>query len=459
MLRFSFVGLLLALMLPTEPIAGVQGRSPGSRMGEVVPDDGGVPPAVLARRRAALLERLQPGIVILRSADPRSTREHPQDSDFRQDNDFYYLTGLETTGSWLVMFKAGTGGGKATLYVPRPDPAEEMWTGRRAGSAEEVAALTGVETVRPASEFETEVLGPMGLPSAFREFPHIYLSAAYGANGSEDLVKRALESHHSVADLRRPLAGLRLVKDSVEVARLRRAVDITAEAQKAAMRSARPGVYEYELEAIVEYRFRSRGAERVGFPTIVGSGPNSTVLHYDRNRRRTQEGDLVVIDAGAEFGYYTADITRTFPVSGEFTERQRAIYELVLATQRAVIEAVRPGATILELQVTARRYLRQHSNGTCGEASCDRFFVHGVSHWLGMDVHDVGDYSTPLEPGMVLTVEPGIYLPEEAIGVRIEDDILVTADGHEVLSEGAPRTVEEIEALMSEARTPCECRP
>jgi len=191
------------------------------------------------------------------------------------------------------------------------------------------------------------------------------------------------------------------------------------------------------------------GADRVGFPSIVGSGPNSVVLHHDRNRRRTEEGDLVVLDIGAEVGYYTADVTRTFPVSGVFSQRQRKIYELVLATQQAVIDSVRPGITVLELEQIARRFMRGHSDRLCGSSTCDRFFVHGLSHWLGMDVHDAGDYSRPLVPGMVLTIEPGIYLSEEELGVRIEDDVLVTETGHEVLSAGAPKSVEEIEALMA----------
>jgi Xaa-Pro aminopeptidase len=209
-------------------------------------------------------------------------------------------------------------------------------------------------------------------------------------------------------------------------------------------------MYEFELEAVIEYVIHSRGAERVGFPSIVGSGPNSVILHHDRNRRRMEEGDLVVVDIGAEYRYYTADVTRTFPVSGIFSKRQRKIYELVLATQKTVIDSVRPGVSVWELERVARRYMRNHSDGLCGDSSCDRYFVHGLSHWLGMDVHDVGDYAAPLSPGMVLTIEPGIYLAEEGLGVRIEDDILVTETGHEVLSAGAPKSVEEIEAVMAD---------
>lgn len=165
-----------------------------------------------------------------------------------------------------------------------------------------------------------------------------------------------------------------------------------------------------------------------------------------------EDGDLVVVDIGAEFDYYSADVTRTFPVNGEFNERQRAIYELVLATQEAVLEQVRPGTTIQELRRAADRYLHKHSKGLCGRSGCQKYFIHALGHWLGMDVHDVGDYDSPLKPGMVLTIEPGIYLTDEQLGVRIEDDVLVTEDGYEVLSDDAPRTVDEIESLMAEGR-------
>jgi Xaa-Pro aminopeptidase len=207
-------------------------------------------------------------------------------------------------------------------------------------------------------------------------------------------------------------------------------------------------MWEYQLEALVEYTFRRSGAERLGFPTIVASGPNAVTLHYDTNRRQIQAGELVVQDVGAEFGYYSADITRTIPISGRFTPRQRALYQLVLATQQAAIDAVRPGASIPALNRIARDYMREHSGDLCGPDTCVLYFVHGLSHWLGMDVHDAGPLNVRLEPGMVLTVEPGIYLAAENLGIRIEDDVLVTPSGAEVLSRAAPRTAEEIERIM-----------
>ncbi len=422
------------------------------------PDSAFIPAKVLEARRAALFDLLQPGIVLIRSADPRDFYEHPQDSDFRQNNNFYYLTGVETPGSWLVMFKPETGPGKTVLYLPERNPMSESWTGPQLGPDEEAVRRTGIKEVRPVSQFEPDVLGRLGSTWALQEYRWLYLPMGEETAETQELVELALGSSRTIADVAALLAELRVVKDSVELARLRRAIDITAEAQREAMKAARPGMHEYELEAVIEYTFHDLGAERVGYPSIVGSGPNSVILHHDKNRRRMEEGDLVVVDVGAEYGYYTADVTRTFPVSGEFTERQRAIYELVLGAQKAAIDSIRPGVKVAQLEQIVRRYMREHSNGLCGDATCDRYFVHGLGHYIGMNVHDVGGYGRPLEPGMVLTIEPGIYLADESLGVRIEDDVLVTDDGHEVLSAGAPKTVEQIEALMRETSCLMECR-
>jgi len=255
---------------------------------------------------------------------------------------------------------------------------------------------------------------------------------------------------YELGDARPLIAGLRLVKDPEEVGRLRRAAEITMEAHREVWRVAHPGMTEFQLEATLEYVFRAQGAERVGFPSIVASGPNGTVLHYDKNRARLEDGHLVVVDIGAEFGYYTADVTRTFPASGKFTPRQKALYDLVLGARDAAVSRIRPGVTVAELQAVARRYLDEESGPLCGEPSCLRYFVHGLSHWLGMDVHDVGRYDLPLAPGMVLTIEPGLYLPEEGLGIRIEDDVLVAEEGFEVLTDALPRTTEEIEAMMED---------
>lgn len=429
-------------------------ESTGIRSAE--PESTGIPVEVLTRRRQALLERMPRGVAVLRSADSRDLAEHPQDSDFRQDNDFYYLTGLETPGSWLVLSTRESQRPDVTLYLPERDPAREMWTGPRLGPGAEAASLTGIREVRSISRFRSEVLDR--LLEVDGDTAGVLALPMEDLRRSPVLSELAERWEGDLADLDGLMAPLRLVKDSVELARIRRAVEITVAAQEKAMRVIRPGMWEYEVEAVIEYAFRSRGAERVGFPSVVGSGPNSVILHYDENRRRMEAGELVVMDVGAEYGHYTADITRTVPVSGRFTPWQAAIYELVLSTQLAVIDSIRPGMSVWQLERIARLHMKNRSGDLCGTTTCDRYFVHGLSHWLGMDVHDVGSYATALEPGMVLTVEPGIYLPEESLGVRIEDDVLVTEDGREVLSAGAAKTVEEIEALMSqEEPAGCGC--
>ena len=426
-----------------------------SASGQLGSPAGPVPVDRLVARRTALLEKLHNGIAILRSTDERDIEtDYAQDSDFRQDNDFFYLTGLESPESWLVLVAHDSAPDQVILYIPPRDSMQERWTGPKMGPGPEATEVTGIGDVRSSKDAVREIrdllassaTGPAKLTFFFLrhggEKDSLFFRELGIARDSTFL------AHLDRKNLRGPLGVLRQVKDADELRRLRRAIDITTEAEREVMKQARPGWWEYEIEALIEYTFHRRGAERVGFPSIVGTGINSTTLHYDKSRAQTQPGDVVVLDIGAEFGYYTADVTRTIPISGRFSPRQRAIYELVLGTQQAAMDSVRPGMTVMRLQQIARNYMKEHSGDLCGTASCDRYFIHGLSHWLGMDVHDVGDYSLPLAPGMVLTVEPGIYIPAERIGFRIEDDVLVTAQGHENLSAGALRTADEIERLM-----------
>ncbi|HEX9611699.1 MAG TPA: aminopeptidase P family protein [Gemmatimonadales bacterium] len=398
--------------------------------------------AATAARRRALLRRIGRGTVLIPAAHERDLEtEYVQDNDFRQDNTFFYLTQLETQDAWLLMTARGPDTLETALFLPPRIPGRERWTGLRLGPDSVAVRLSGIATVLPTDSLDARLararfgVQPLYVPLHERTRHDRRVG---------DLVWGA--------DIRNVLPivdSMRAVKDADEIARLRRAVDISLAGHIAAMRAARPGMYEYELEAALEAAFRRNGADRVGYPSIVGSGPNSTVLHYDVNRRRTENGDLVVIDAGAEWGQYTADVTRTFPVNGKFTPRQKAIYDLVLGAQQAAFDSVRPGVTMRQLDGIARRYMRAHSGTLCGEKTCDdvEYFNHGLGHPIGMDVHDVG-VSRPFEPGTVITIEPGIYLTAEGLGVRIEDDVLVTATGAEWLSGGAPRTTEAIERLM-----------
>jgi Xaa-Pro aminopeptidase len=422
--------------------------------------------AATALRRAHLLRRLGEAVALIPAARLRDIEtDYIQDNDFRQSNTFFYFTQLEQPAAWLVLIahSAGSAGAGATgagsagaradsavLLLPDRVPAMERWTGVRLGPGELAQRLTGIVQVLSVTKLDSILAAQRarGVP--------IYAPADRYSIGLPPYARLRADTTVNLHDLRPIVDSMRQVKDAAELAALRHAIAITAEAQRDVAAAIEPGMFEYQAEAVLEGTFRRLGADRVGFPSIVGSGPNSTTLHYDVNRRRMNGGETVVVDIGAEWGQYTADVTRTWPVSGTFTPHQRAVYELVLATNQAVLDSVRPGITLARLNGIAREYMRIHSGATCDTVTCDRYFIHGVTHHLGMDVHDVGPMGLPLAAGMVITDEPGIYIPQEALGVRIEDDVLVTATGHELLSASAPRTVVEVERAMQ--RTPANVR-
>lgn len=429
----------------------------GAATGQAGSPAGAVPVERLEARRQALIAKLKSGVAILKGAEELSNdppnSAYPQATVFRQDNDFFYLTGLETRDSWLIITAADSAHGEAHLFIPPRNPGLERWTGAKLGPGPEAAQATGIPLANIHSADSVQFFLRRLVAQAARSGSATFWFRHTERDSRPEFIRAlALQGRNVIArDLLPALAALRVVKDAEEIRRLTRAVELSAEGHLAAMRFVRPGVFEYEIEAVAEATFRALGAERLGYPSIVGSGFNGTVLHYDTNRRRTEAGDLVVMDMGAEFGYYTADITRTIPVSGRFSERQKAVYELVLATQQAAMDAIKPGVTLRELENVARTHMAQHSGGLCGAGDCIKYFIHSLSHWIGMDVHDVGG-GVPLAQGMAFTIEPGIYIPEENLGVRIEDDILITATGYQVLSKAAPRTVAEIEKLMAPKR-------
>jgi Xaa-Pro aminopeptidase len=393
--------------------------------------------------------------------------------EFNQNPDLYYLTGTLEAGSVLVLVPAGvTVDGRTVreiLFVPPRDPALEIWLGRRFGP-ERAEQVLGVELALDHNRFEGVVA-----PLLAEENRKVYLSDLPTAvPPSTALAKQigvvveAIQNRDGAFDddeLPALLEGLRERKTEEELVFLRRAVDITVEAHREVLASVRAGWTEYEMEALVEYTFHRLGSERPGFPSIVASGENTVMLHYDTNRRTTRPGDLTVMDIGASYRGYTADVTRTFPVDGRFTEDQRAIYEIVLAAQEAGIEAARAGKPLGAPGEAASRVLAKGLaelgllKKDSDFAGLRRFFPHGTSHHLGLQVHDVGTYGL-LREGMVITVEPGIYIaPAEDIdprwwniGVRIEDDVLITGKDPVVLSAGAPKDPGEIERLMAEGR-------
>ncbi len=413
--------------------------------------------AEFAARREKVLKTLgeEQAVLILRGNAEADIAAH---QTWRQSSDFYYLTGHDEPGAALVLNPTGRRV-RDTLFVPAKNPDKERWDGARVGPGPEGAEATGFASVLPISELDDL------FPALVEDKKKLYLGGEptkpKGPHPPEMDLFRRLREHWAligspktieVAPTGAVIHPLRLVKSPAEVAIYRKAVDITVRGLVEAMKSVEPGMNEGEAEAVIEYGFRRFGAVRCGFDTIVGSGPNSCVLHYVRNTRTMQAGEVVVMDVGAEHGYYTGDVTRTVPVSGTFSPAQREIYQIVYRAQEAAFAAARPGSTLSAVHGAAKRVIDESGFG--------KFFIHGTAHWIGLDVHDVGGHPfTKLAPGMIHSVEPGIYIPEGTkgvdpkywgIGVRIEDDALITEGGCENLSADAPRTVEAIEALMRE---------
>ncbi|MDX1660246.1 MAG: aminopeptidase P N-terminal domain-containing protein [Gemmatimonadota bacterium] len=434
------------------------------------PVDDRLPPGLFADHREAFMARMDGGLAIFPTT-PEIPRNDDADHPWRQDSDLWWLTGFDEPGAYAVLRPGAPAGERYALFVRPKNPEEEVWTGYRAG-------VEGARERYAADlAFPVDSLEPV-LARWIDEVETVWYDASEDhpwANPAVDslLGEWSETEGHEVRDADGITNRLRLVKDEGELALLEKAIDITVDAQRAAMAAIRPGMGEWEVEALIEFVYRAHGAARVGFNSIVGSGPNTTILHYVSNDRRMEAGDMVLMDIGAEWHHYTADVTRTVPVSGTFTPEQAAVYRIVLDAQKAVIDIVEPGITIADVQrkgfeVVTEGLIREgFLEGTVEENLANRgyrpFLMHGVSHWLGLDVHDVGGYVSEgrprtLEPGMVFTVEPGVYIAEGMegvdpkwwnIGVRIEDDILVTEDGHENLSAGAPREIEAIEALMA----------
>jgi Xaa-Pro aminopeptidase len=425
-----------------------------------------------AARRARFVEAMGPGVAVVPSART-FIRNNDVEHEYRQDSDFFYLTGFDEPESVLILTTEHAQH-RTVVFVRKRDKDREIWDGPRAG-VEGAKALLGADAAFTIDELEQK------LPEYLSDVRRLHYRLA--ANPAFDaIVFRAIEAVRRLArtgvvapseivDLSRDLHEMRLRKSDGELATMSAAVAITAEAHARAMQLARPGAFEYEVEAEVLRVYRARGAERPAYGSIVGSGDNATILHYRKNDRQLQDGDLLLIDAGCELGYYASDVTRTFPVNGRFTPEQRALYDVVLDSQLEAIAAIKPGIPYTNVHDVAVRVLTE---GLCrhgliegpvetaiGEGRYKPYYMHRTSHWLGMDVHDVGDYFADkkprlLEPGMVLTVEPGLYVGRDAkvdpkwqgIGIRIEDDIAVTADGFRNLTAAIPKAAADLERIL-----------
>jgi len=405
----------------------------------------------------------------------RVTRSNDTEFPFRQDSDFRYLTGFDHPNA--VALLRTDGGPEYTLYVEPRDPDAEIWTGFRPGTD---GALRdhGADESHPIEAFDGHLPGLVG--KAKRIHHVLGRNTAVDATitrSIEELRQRArlgVNPPEAIADPRAIIHEMRLIKDAQELDLMRRAATISTEAHEAAARLAHPGVYEYELEAVLEYTFRRRGAHGAAYTTIVGGGSNATVLHYVTNDQKLHENELVLVDAGCELEGYASDVTRTYPVGGRFIGAGRALYEVVLAAQSAALDLCRPGRTLPEVHDAALRRLVEglvdlkmlHGDvdELIGEEKHRPFYMHNTSHWLGLDVHDVGAYKKDGEPraletGMVFTVEPGLYVARDnedvderfrGVGIRIEDDVAIGTDGCEVLTGAIPKAPEALEALVAD---------
>jgi Xaa-Pro aminopeptidase len=415
-------------------------------------------------RRQKLLSQIKDGVVVILG---NVEEDMGIEMRYRQNNWFAYLTGVRTPGAAVMLVPQGLpslNGAREIVFIPPRDLAGERWTGVQLGPGPEAAKVFGVESVQSKDDLWSKLKEAASLP-AFRNAQGESTMKLYTFTPGKASNGRVLEYEFaqraqrelpgvavtSVAGL---IAEMRKVKSPAEISLLQKAIDITGEAERDIALHLKPGMYEYEVQAILEAAFTRNGAERPGFPSIVGSGLYSTILHYDENHKKIDDGDLVVCDIGAEYSLYTADITRTFPANGKFTPRQRAIYQLVLDTQSAAAAHWKPGMTNLDLHVFAVDFLRNsplRARDVDGrEYTMDHFFIHALGHYLGMDVHDVGDYRRPMQPGEVFTIEPGIYIQTEKLGVRIEDDYTITPENTvRKLSEKIPSAPDEIERLMA----------
>jgi len=428
-------------------------------------------PAVFAARRDAYLQALGPKAVAVVRSLPERLRNGDAYHAFRQHSDLVYLTGFVEPDTTLVL-RPGAETERVVMFVRPRDPEMETWDGRRAG-LEGAKAQYGADAAYASAELPAKLWEMLANTDE--------LHYCLGLDGDMDLLisaalaklrkaeKRGKRPPNVVVDPRAALHELRLHKRPEELAALRKACAITSDAHVLAMGLGRPGIFEHELEALIDYTFRKRGGSGPGYNSIVGAGENATILHYIENRCAIADGDLVLVDAGCEYDHYTADITRTWPASGRFTAPQRRVYEAVLAIQKSAIAMAKPGATIAEIHDHCIKQLTEVMlqlgllTGTVDERVADlgyrKYYMHGTSHWLGLDVHDVGAYTRdgkprPLAPGMVITIEPGLYIPADApdapaelrgIGVRIEDDVHITASGNEVLTAACPKEIEELE--------------
>ncbi len=422
-------------------------------------------------RRARLARQLESGVVVLPTA-PERARNADSHYDYRWDSGFYYLTGFREPEAVLAMVLGAKP--RTLLFCREKNLEREIWDGYRFGP-EQARELFAFDEAYPIAELDARMVDliadqdtvhtPVGADGAWDQRVASWLNAVRGK------VRAGISAPAQLRDVRSTVNEMRLVKDETEIAIMRRAAEISSAAHRRAMRTAAPGMFEYQVEAELMHEFMRNGARAPAYGSIVAAGANACVLHYRENSARLRKGDLLLIDAGCELDSYASDITRTFPVAGRFSDVQRDVYELVLASQEAAIKAVKAGADFIDYHDAATRVLVQglidfklckgSVDAVLEDGSYRQFYMHRTGHWLGLDVHDAGEYMRrgrwrKLKAGMVLTVEPGLYIRPAPnvprafwnIGIRIEDDVLVTAKGREILTSACPKRVKDVEAAV-----------
>ncbi len=430
-----------------------------------------------ARRRKNLMAQLEPNSIAIVPSSREKVRNRDVDYPFRQDSDFFYLTGFAEPDSVLLLLP-GRKHGQYVLFCRDRDPEMELWNGYRAGpegacadfGADDAFPITDIDEILPGLlEGRERVYYAMGRHDEFDR------KVMKWVNIIRSKVRSGAHPPGEFLDLDHLLHDMRLYKSAAEIRMMRKAGKISATAHVRAMQACKPGMAEYQLEAEIQHEFAKNGARYTAYSSIVGAGINGCILHYTENQDVMKDGDLVLIDAGCELEHYAADITRTFPVNGKFSKEQKALYEIVLDAQRAAIRTIKPGnhwnqphdatVKVITKGLVDLGLLKGQVNKLIEREAYKDFYMHRAGHWLGMDVHDVGDYKVGdewrvMEEGMVMTIEPGIYVSPDntkvakkwrGIGVRIEDDVLVTKDGNEVYTDDVPKTVKDIEKLMAKS--------
>jgi Xaa-Pro aminopeptidase len=440
------------------------------------------PHIIYAERRAQLAAQAD-GPIILWGFTGRE--EVSQANVFAQEENFYYLTGHNEEGAGLIIFPAAKhdngspapagssstapddalSGPREILFLPAKDPPKEKWNGARMSPTDpDITARTGFATVKPFAEMRAEVEKLAKIyPAVFTILPYEKELGGYPHEKQVVDWLQVAAPQAKVKDIRQSIYALREIKSPGEIAFLQKAIEVSLDAQLEAMKMMQPGLYEYQIAAKMVEVHAMGGSEAEGYAPIVGAGPNSVALHYDKLSRKIEDGDIVVLDVGAQYSGYSADITRTLPANGKFTARQREIYEIVLGAQNAAMATLKPGIDLCKkgghsAYKISYDYINSHGKDLHGK-SLGQYYIHGLGHHIGLDVHDPGEYCEPLKPGMVVTMEPGIYIPEENLGVRIEDDILITPDGYKLLSERLPRDPDQIEKIMADAKDRAPAKP